>query len=128
MFPSKHKGTLGHAVGASIIGKDQPPGTGNLGKAPPAPPNGGADLSQLGRMEITGAANGVQVSHTPFHNGESDAPYPQSTNHVFTDPVEAHAHIGRHLGIGATGTGASGGGAGAGTSAGGVASARGTGQ
>ena len=90
-----HRGTMGHKIGSSIIGKDN-------GK--PAEPDGdemggsASNAAQFSHMTVRPAANGFTVTHTPKTANMAEDPAMEQS-HVFRDATEAHNHIGQLLGV-----------------------------
>lgn len=94
MFPP-NKQSAGYQIGSSIIGDK---GSGRP-KAPKAPKTGESIAHVPSpHISITPATNGFQVSHAP-QSPEGGKDYQKEQTHVFTSPHEAHAHVGRLLGI-----------------------------
>lgn len=92
---NSHKGTLGHSIGKSIIGKDN-----DAGK-----PNGEDSASQsmgFSHINIQPAANGLVVKHTPAMGpgAETKPENPsEEQTHIFRNAAEAHEHLGTLLGL-----------------------------
>jgi hypothetical protein len=99
---TSHRGTVGHAIGTSIIGKDQPAGTSKAtqvkitdpGVEDPQDKNKptGGQLHSI-RMEKH-ANGGFSVSHTM--KGEDGAGMTgKEESNVFTSAGDAHSHLGK---------------------------------
>ena len=93
MAVNAHRGTVGHTIGAQIIGKDTPTGT--------SKPKSGATPG-FSHMNVKPSQNGgFSVEHTPTVPGEKasgESPV-ESQLHVFRDAEEAHHHIGELMGV-----------------------------
>ena len=90
-----HRGTMGHKIGSSIIGKD------NGKPAEPDADDRGMGQTAVGfsHMSVKPAANGFTVSHTPKGMGAPEEAPAEEQAHVFRDATEAHNHLGQRLGV-----------------------------
>lgn len=89
---NSHRGTVGHSIGKSIIGK---------GDDSPMPPATPSKPGSLRSMSVEFAHNGgVSVQHRlhPPKGKDSYDPSLEQT-HMFRDATEAHRHIGELMGI-----------------------------
>lgn len=101
MASHKHEGTLGHNIGRSILGHDQPPGTSKVTQvnvkdtADPQAQNRPSQ-SDFKHMSIEKHANGgFTVSHTTAaKDGSSFGEGSKEQSNAFTSASDAHAHIG----------------------------------
>ena len=105
---SSHKGTQGHAIGKSIMGRDTSVGTSNSND-PDAQSEGNVALG-FQHMSVRPSNNGgFSVTHqpkTPVAAGEkagagvakAETPVEEQL-HVFRSAEEAHNHIGQLLGV-----------------------------
>lgn len=96
MAVNTHKGTLGHSIGQSILGRDQPPGTSKASQVNIKSAQGPSQEAKTDfhHISVTRAHNGFSISHSA--KGKDGAPS-EDTTHVFTDPADAHAHLGNLL-------------------------------
>lgn len=88
----KH-GSVGHTIGAQVIGKDNPPGT--------SKPSHGTTPG-FSNMNVKPSNNGgFSVQHTPTVPGEKASPESpvEEQLHVFRDAEAAHQHIGELMGV-----------------------------
>lgn len=103
-----NKGSIGHAIGMSIIGKGDSHPMPSFASTPATPkPKGdggttSGDINSLRRVTLEPADNGgYTVTHEPKPvKGKGDAPndYPSDKKHVFGDAKSAHAHLSKLMG------------------------------
>ncbi len=88
-----HRGTVGHTIGKSIIGKDD-------GKPAPSTGSGGGHNLRSIRAEF-GENGGVSVTHSlkPTSKGQDQFDPRLEQTHMFRDAQEAHNHMGALMGL-----------------------------
>lgn len=92
---SVDKSSAGYGIGRSVMSKhDGPPDP-----VTPHLPKSGSALP-FHRLSVEPADNGVTVEHMPVDPKHGGGDYSKSSKKVFNSMTEAHAHIGKCMGLG----------------------------